>query len=364
MTNVPTIPPQWEEDSADSILVNTTREATSLKDSIRIFTERECLLAATSLPTANDSKQLCTDLVVYTDGSYLGNSTDKAQAGSGIWYGDQDPQNTALQVLGDRQSNQVGKLLVILHTVKTMLGNQPLRIWTNLRFAVDGLTKYTQEWEARDWLGVTHGQLFKCTMAWLQVRTADTTLERVKGHAGIEGNEEADKLAAIGAQKVTDWDGMDLCIPVDMMAMGAMLAKVGQSTIYHHLTNQGLIDWKATSQNVERVKIATKELFEITLMEKVIWVSIRHKDVLKKIRDFLWKHMHGIYRLGNFWSHIPGYGERAKCLICGKYDTFGHIAAKCDSMEWNTVWEQANGLWRQRYSTDLPPRKGLCWVQA
>ena len=84
---------------------------------------------------------------------------------------------------------------------------------------------------------------------------------------------------------------------------------------------------------MEKVKAAMKEIFEVTPTEKAIWGSLRHKDISKKIRDFLWKHMHGIYRLGKFWTHIPGYGERAECPICGKYDMLDHIVTKCDSTE-------------------------------
>ena len=356
--STPVIPVRPEGEPTDSVLVNTAREATNLRDSIRIFTKRENLLEATSLSTAEDDERLRTDLIVYTDGSCMGNGTDEARAGSGIWYSDHDSRNTALRVPGDKQSNQVGELLAILHTIKNTPGNQQLRIRTDSRFAMDGLTKYSQEWEAKDWIGVAHGQLFKCATAWLRARTADTTLEWVKGHAGIKGNEEADKLAALGAQQDAAEAEIDLRVPADTTVTGAMLAKTGQSMLYRHLTSRERVGRRATRQNVEKVKIAAKEIFEVTPMEKAIWESIRHKDVSRKVRDFLWKHMHGIYRLGSFWTHIPGYEERAECPICGKYDTLAHIVAECDSTECNTVWEQANALWKRRYNTPLPTSEG------
>lgn len=51
-----------EEDSVDSVPVDTTREVTDPKDSIRTFTEREHLLEVTSLPTAENGEQLNTGL--------------------------------------------------------------------------------------------------------------------------------------------------------------------------------------------------------------------------------------------------------------------------------------------------------------
>ena len=94
--NVPAIPIQRSEDTEVGVLVNTAREAMNLRDSIRIFTEQGRMLEATSLPTEDASKQLRTDLVVYTDGSCIDNGTDEAWAGSGVWYGDNDPRNAAL----------------------------------------------------------------------------------------------------------------------------------------------------------------------------------------------------------------------------------------------------------------------------
>ena len=93
---------------------------------------------------------------------------------------------------------------MVLITIKGAPGNQDLKICSDSRFAIDGLTRYMQEWEAKDLINVWHGKLFKSMTAWMRARTSKTTLKWVKGHTGIEGNKGADRLAAEGAQKEPD----------------------------------------------------------------------------------------------------------------------------------------------------------------
>ena len=142
--------------------------------------------------------------------------TAEARAGSGVWFGTDDPRNATIRVPGREQSSQIGELLAILHAVKTAPGNEPLRIRSDSKFAIEGLTRHAQRWEGNDWIGVKHGQLFKCTTAWIRARPGVTTLQWVKGHAGIAGiagNEEADKLAAEGARKNVQELDLDLRVP-------------------------------------------------------------------------------------------------------------------------------------------------------
>ena len=114
----------------------------------------------------------------------------------------------------------------------------------------------------------------------------------------------------------------------------------------------------ATRQAVERIRIATKEVSSETPTEQAIWKSMWHKDITRKIWDFLWKHAHGVYRLGSFWSHIPGCEDRAECPLCGKQDMLEHILTECESTERRVTWAQANALWRRRYNGDLPTTGG------
>ena len=338
--------------------MNTARGPTNLRDSIRIFTEWSNLLDATALQAETDEALKEVELVVYTDGSCIGNGTEEASAGSRVWYGTNDHRNVAIRVPGKKQSNQVGELLAVLHAVKNAPENRPLRIMSDSKFAISGLTKYAKDWEAKDWIGVSHGPLFKCTMAWIRARTAHTTLQWVKGHSGIKGNEGADRLAAEGAQKDPAQEEIDLRIPADTMATGARLAEVSQSMLYYHLTNSGEINRRATRRSVKKIKVTVKEIFGETPTEEAIWKGLRHKDITRKVRDFLWKHAHGMYRLGSFWTHIPGHEGRATCPLCDKYDTFEHIITECDSVERKTVWQQANMLWRCRYEGDIPASEG------
>ena len=180
----------------------------------------------------------------------------------------------------------------------------------------------------------------------------------MKGHAGIKGNKEVDKLAAKGADKEPEANEIDMRIPADMMTTGAALTKVSQSLIYHHLTNNEKIERVVTQRSLEKIKITAKEIFGMTPASEAIWKGIQNKDITKKVHDFMWKHAHGIYRLGKFWSHIPGYENSAECPMCRKYNTFEHIVTKCDSVEREVVWEQANRLWRRRYQEDLPVSEG------
>ena len=109
-----------------------------------------------------------------------------------------------------------------------------------------------------------------------------------------------DKLAALGAQKDPEEESIDLMSPRNMITTGAKLNQITQSTIYKHLRNKQNITRKATEWSLSLIQNAMKTIFDFTPMDEATWRSIWHKDIMKKIWEFMWKQMHKIYRLGSF----------------------------------------------------------------
>ncbi|KAF6756681.1 hypothetical protein DFP72DRAFT_810001, partial [Ephemerocybe angulata] len=76
---------------------------------VRIFTVPDPIPA-----NGTRASQQREDVEVYTDGSCIGNGTEDARCGSGIWYAPDDPRNKALRVDLPARSNNVGELVAVL----------------------------------------------------------------------------------------------------------------------------------------------------------------------------------------------------------------------------------------------------------
>jgi ribonuclease HI len=127
-----------------------------------------------------------------------------AQSGSRIWFGPADERNKAIRVPRDLQSNQIGEIVAVIVAVEATPTFQPLEILTDSKYVINGLTTHLGTWEDRGWIGIKNAPLFKKAAHLLRKRTAPTSFRWVKGHDGIEGNEESDCLAKEGTVKDTE----------------------------------------------------------------------------------------------------------------------------------------------------------------
>jgi ribonuclease HI len=79
-----------------------------------------------------------------------------------------------------------------------------------------------------------------------------------------------------------------------------------------------------------------------------VWSAIRDRDTPKNIRGFLWKCLHGTYKIGEFWEKIPQFEQRGTCNICGTPETMEYILLECNVTPQETVWKAAQELWCKR----------------
>lgn len=177
------------------------------------------------------------ELHIYTDGSCPGNGTEDATGGMGYVI-------QAHDVLGDRKktfakrgvfyskvytqkygspTNQKCELLAIIlavrYLIKEYLGDPrgheeiqqvmpelQIRVFSDSKYCIDGLNHWMRNWKENGWKNakkkpVSNQRLWKEVDAVItESRTFfEISFHHIPGHAGIEGNEIADKLATQAA---------------------------------------------------------------------------------------------------------------------------------------------------------------------
>ncbi|XP_017061356.1 ribonuclease H1 [Drosophila ficusphila] len=144
-------------------------------------------------------------VIVYTDGSCIGNGRPGACAGYGVFFGRNHPLNAAKPVEG-RVTNNVGEIQAAIYAIKTALdlGIKKLCISTDSQFLINSITLWVAGWKKRDWKLKNNQPVknvvdFKELDELLQNNNIAVKWNYVEAHKGIEGNEMADKLARQGS---------------------------------------------------------------------------------------------------------------------------------------------------------------------
>ncbi|KAI0712114.1 ribonuclease H-like domain-containing protein, partial [Earliella scabrosa] len=206
-----------------------------------------------------------------------------------------------------------------------------MHIMSDSKYAVEGITRWISKWEAQGWIGVANKELFQSAIAWLRARSAKTTLKWVKGHAGIAGNEAADELARVGAEK----QQINCQLPApprQYLLRGARLASITQKLAYSGIREWTKYEERETTRRVtEQVIAMIAHQTKVEVTKERLWMSLKSKDIPRKQRDFLWKALHGAQKVGAFWRHIEGYEQRTQCIACGAEESMEHILTECEA---------------------------------
>ncbi|CAO2655410.1 Nn.00g104740.m01.CDS01 [Neocucurbitaria sp. VM-36] len=148
-------------------------------------------------------------LVINTDGSSFRNGKKDAIAGVGVFFGKRDARNVGVPLGPGKQTNQRAELMAI----KIALDKAPVIadvvIRSDSMYAIECITSWYPKWELASWkapAGILkeNNALIELILRRMRVRNlagAQTRFFWVKGYAGDEGNERADKLAVQGSRR-------------------------------------------------------------------------------------------------------------------------------------------------------------------
>ncbi|KAI0249344.1 ribonuclease H-like domain-containing protein [Lactifluus subvellereus] len=255
------------------------------------------------------------------------NSTPSAA--SGVWIGPNHERNTALRVPGPRQSNQIGEIAAIITAAASFPRFWPLKIISDSKYAIDGLTTHLQTWEDNGWIGVENADLFKRAAYILRSRIATTDFQWVKGHNGTLGNEQSDRLAKEGANK-PETDLLPLTIPREFDLQGAKIATITQAIAYQGIREQHTpLPRPTTERNIQAARNTVHEYTGTLETEESLWKGTRNRTIRTRVQQFLYKSLHGTQKIGEFWRHIPGFETRQNCTTCDITESMDHILIHC-----------------------------------
>jgi ribonuclease HI len=109
--------------------------------------------------------------IVATDGSCINNGHDKAVAGAGIFFRQNDPRNTSIRLPEPiTQSNQTAEMIAA--KVAPEIAN-PLKLETDSKYVISHLTTSLRKME-----------IIRAMVAKYRMREATTTITWVEGHNG------------------------------------------------------------------------------------------------------------------------------------------------------------------------------------
>ncbi|KAK0425380.1 hypothetical protein QR680_009169 [Steinernema hermaphroditum] len=143
--------------------------------------------------------------VVYTDGACSSNGKNNARAGYGVYWGDDHPDNVSEPLVGPATNNRA-ELQAVVKALEQGRdkGLDRLIVRTDSNLLIQSMEKWIKGWKKKGWV-TANGQPVKNRDLLEKVDNlmseVDVKFEHVRGHAGIHGNEMADRLAVAGAEK-------------------------------------------------------------------------------------------------------------------------------------------------------------------
>jgi ribonuclease HI len=142
------------------------------------------------------------DIVIYTDGACSGNP------GPGGWGALLSWKGHKKEIFGGEleTTNNRMELMAAIKALESLKRSGSIALYTDSTYVRDGITKWIHAWKRNGWRTAAKKPV-KNEDLWMRLEEAlgghDVEWYWVKGHAGHQGNERADKLARDGVLQIT-----------------------------------------------------------------------------------------------------------------------------------------------------------------
>lgn len=172
-----------------------------------IFSEYESDCNLTSFK----SYQLTSDgfVVVYTDGSCVGNGRSNSKAGIGVYFGPESVYNVSMKLPSAYEpTNNTAELYAVLIALKQCksMRQQKIEVRSDSKFLLECVTRYIPTWQKNGWIKTNKKAVkHKVELMELAEEMRGLTIRwvHIPGHSSdprIKGNDYADFLAKMSTQ--------------------------------------------------------------------------------------------------------------------------------------------------------------------
>ncbi|KAG1835016.1 ribonuclease H-like domain-containing protein, partial [Suillus subalutaceus] len=120
-------------------------------------------------------------LTIFTDGSCMNNGKQDAKCRGGIWIANNHPLNRAISIPGTHHSNQIGELVAVLVALQSVNPSTPVKIMTDSKYVINGLTTHLSDWEDAGWIGVSNAPHFQSISIPIKTATSHHIFPMGKG---------------------------------------------------------------------------------------------------------------------------------------------------------------------------------------